>query len=71
MMIAATDYIGLGALITATAAAIVSIIVALRQNPIARKVDDVHEAVKTSNGTTIGEIVEANDLRDLPAVDGH
>lgn len=57
-MLAATDYVGIAAVISATAAAIVSIVVAFRQNGTVRKVDDVHAAVTMSNGTTLGGAVE-------------
>ena len=58
-----TDYVGIATVISATAAAVVSVIVALRQGTTQAKVDAVHAEVKTSNGQTLGEIVEANDLR--------
>lgn len=57
-----TDYIGIGTLITAAAAAVVSIIVALRQSQTHAAVAEVQQAVQTSNGATIGEIIEANDI---------
>lgn len=59
----ATDYVGLGALISATGAAIVSIIVALKQRPLAAKVEEVHTQVTTSNGETLAQLVEKNDAR--------
>lgn len=69
-MIGSTDYAALGALITTAiaslAAAIVSIIVALRQTKIGAKVDEVHDQTATSNNRTLGEIVEANDLTGPP-----
>lgn len=66
-MIGVTDYVGLGSLIAATCAGIVSIIVALRQNGTVAKVNDIHDQTATSNGRTLGEIVEANDLTGPPA----
>jgi hypothetical protein len=62
-MLAVTDYVGLGTLIAAISASIVSIIVAIKQQPIATKVNDVHAAVTVSNGHTIGELVEKNEIR--------
>lgn len=64
-MLASTDLVGLGALISAIAAAVVSIIVALQQKPIAAKVEEVRSQVATGNGGTLGDIVEGNDLRYL------
>lgn len=54
-----------GALIASTAAALVSIIVAIRQPAIGQKVDEVHAAVSTSNGHTLGELVEGNEARSV------
>lgn len=54
----ALDYVGLGALIGSTCAGIVSIIVALRQSGIGTKVEDVHAAVSTANGATLGMIAD-------------
>jgi hypothetical protein len=72
-VIGSIDYVGLGAVISATAAAIVSVIVALQQRPLGTKVDDVHAAVTTSNGTTLGMIadkvsaqLDAQDAADPP-----
>lgn len=53
-----------GALIASTAAAVVSIIVALKQPKIAQKVEEVHAAVSVSNGHTLGELVETNAQRN-------
>lgn len=64
MMLAATDYIGLGSLIAATCAGIVSIIVALRQNGTVQQVKDVHAAVSMSNGATLGQVIEKIDGRN-------
>lgn len=58
-----SDYVGIATCITATAAAVVSIIVALRQPKIAKRVEEVHAAVSTANGHTIGELVEGNEAR--------
>lgn len=63
-MFAATDLVGLGSLIAATCAGIVSIIVALRQNAIAPKVEDIHNATQGSNGHTLVELVEQNAARN-------
>lgn len=57
----ASDYVGIATCITATAAAIVSIIVAIRQTDTVKKVDEVHAAVSMSNGTTLGGTVEQID----------
>jgi hypothetical protein len=40
----------------------VSIVVALRQTTTRAEVSAVHDAVRTSDGRTIGEMVEAADL---------
>ncbi len=58
--------IDVGAIVTligAVSAAIISIIVALQQRPIATKVAEVHDAVATANGHTIGELAEAQEAR--------
>lgn len=57
----AESWIGIATCITATAAAIVSIIVAIRQPAIGKKVDDVHAAVSMSNGSTLGQVIEKID----------
>lgn len=59
----AADYVGIATCITATAAAVVSIVVAVRQPRIGQKLDEVHAAVSTSNGHTLGELVEGNEQR--------
>lgn len=68
----ASDYVGIATCITATAAAVVSIVVAFRQNGTVKKVDDVHAAVSMSNGATLGGIVEqidrATSVPEPPAV---
>lgn len=56
-------YIGIATVIGSTTAGIASIVAAFRTNNVQNKVTEVHDAVKTSNGHTIGEIIEANDLR--------
>lgn len=61
----ATDLVGLGAFVSALGAAIVSIIVALQQRPIAAKVEEVHAQVTPANGETLAGITEGNDLRYL------
>lgn len=72
-MIASTDYVGLAAVISATAAAIVSIIVALRQaavksqvDTVKSQVDEVHAAVSMTNGGTLGGVVEKIDRATEP-----
>lgn len=62
-MLAATDYVGLGTLITAIATSIVAIIVAYRQTNTNNKVDDVHAQVATANGHTLGQLAEKNEAR--------
>jgi hypothetical protein len=64
-MIADTDYVGLGTLISAIGATIVSIIVALRQQGTKDAVREVHDAVKTANGQTLGELADAGELRRI------
>lgn len=64
----ASDYVGIATCITATAAAIVSVIVAWRQNGTVKRIDDVHAAVSMSNGTTLGGTVERID-RNTPTTD--
>jgi len=61
--VTAADYVGIAGLITSTGAVITSIIVAIRQSETHYKLDAVSKQVETSNGETLGEIVEANDLR--------
>lgn len=58
-----SDAAAWGALIASTAAAIVSIIIALRQPTIAQKVEEVHAAVSTANGHTLGELAEGVEAR--------
>lgn len=58
-----SDYVGIATCITATAAAVVSIIVAVRQVGTVKKVEEVHAAVSTANGHTLGELVEGNEAR--------
>jgi hypothetical protein len=60
----ATDFVGLGALISAIGAAVVSVIVALRQTSTKAQINEVHAAVSTSNGETIADLVEKNDARN-------
>lgn len=57
----ATDYVGIGALISAIGAAAVSVIVAWRQTSTKTQVGDIHAAVSTSNGTTLAGVVEKID----------
>lgn len=63
----ATDYVGLGALISAVGSTVIGIIVAFRQTTTNRKVDDVHHEVKTANGNTAAEIIEAGEDRRTAA----
>lgn len=65
-----TDYVGIGTLVTACAAAAVSIIVAWRQSSTKRQVDEVHAAVSTSNGETLAGTVEKID-RQTEAIATH
>lgn len=58
----AADYAGIIGIIGAVTAGVVSIVNAWNGRKVAQKVDEVHAAVSTSNGRTLGEIVEANDL---------
>lgn len=66
-MIGATDYVGLGTLVTAIGTTIVSIIVVLRQTTTHTQIADVQNSVRLSNGKTIGEAVEAIEPRIMPA----
>lgn len=63
----AFDYVGIGAIISATAAAVVSVIVALQQRPAIKQVSDVHAAVSMSNGGTLAGAVEQIDRSTVPA----
>jgi hypothetical protein len=63
----ASDYVGVATLITATAAALVSIIVAIKQVNVHAHVDAIDTAVRTSDGRTIGEMVETNEARNIAA----
>jgi len=56
LTVSTSDYIGIGALITATAAAVVSVIVALRQTSASAQVEEIHTAVSTPGSATIGEL---------------
>lgn len=60
-----TDYVGLGALISAIGAALVSVIVALRQSGTKSQVADIHDAVHMANGQTLGQVVEESQARDV------
>lgn len=64
---ALTDYEGIAFLITSIGTfvtVIVGAIVTLRQTKqVKDNVEQIHDAVKTSNGTTIGQITEANEIR--------
>lgn len=57
------DLVGIGSLIGTCGTVIIGIIVALKQSGTNARVEQVHDAVKTSNGSTIGEIVEAAEHR--------
>lgn len=62
------DYIGFGTCVSAIAAAIVSIVVALRQTGTHAQISDVRDQLEMSNGATVGQVIEANDMT---AVGGH
>lgn len=49
-------------LFAAFGAMVTGIIAVWRQNGTVRKVSEIHEQTATTNGRTLGEIVEANDL---------
>lgn len=59
----AADLVGIGSLVGTCGTVVIGIIVALRQQGTNGRVEQVHEAVKTSNGQTVGEIIEANEVR--------
>lgn len=56
-----SDYVGIATLITAFGAAVVSIIVALKQREVHTVVTDVAHQLETPNGSTVGEIIAGND----------
>jgi hypothetical protein len=58
-MVLALDYVGIATIVSATAAAIVSIVVALRQTTTKAQTNEIHAAVSTSNGHTLGEVIES------------
>lgn len=58
----AADYAGIVTCIGALTGGITSVIVALRQRETKAQVEEIHTAVSTPNGATIGEIVAANDI---------
>lgn len=58
-----SDFVGISTLITATSAAIVSIIVALRQTSVRAEVSAVANQVATRNGKTMGEIIDGYEDR--------
>ena len=62
-MIGVTDFVGLGALISATFAGLVSLVVAVRQTAVRAQVQEVRANTATSNGHTLGELVEKNEAR--------
>ncbi len=64
-MLANTDYVGLATAISALGAAVVGIIVALRQTAVKAIAADTNAKVTTSNGEPLAAVVEANDLRYL------
>lgn len=57
------DYVGVGTLITTTGAVVVSIIVAFRQTGTRSAINEVHDAVKTANGSTLGQRSDQAELR--------
>ncbi len=64
-MLGATDYVGLATAISALGAAVIGIIVALRQTAVKAIAADTNAKVTTKNGESVASIVEANDLRYL------
>lgn len=68
-MIGDIDYVGVGALVSSITAGIVAIIVALRQTSTHAQIADVQHSVTTSNGQTIGELVESNEIRRVEAAE--
>lgn len=63
-MLATTDFVGLGALIGSICAGVVSIIVALRQTGARQGIEAIHDAVRMSNGQTLGDLAEINQARN-------
>lgn len=59
----AADYVGIATCITSLGAVIVSIIVAIRQTETHAQLTKVNAQVATSNGKTMGEIVEGYEDR--------
>lgn len=59
------DLVGIGSLIGTCGTVIIGIIVALRQTGTRAQIEQVHDAVKTSNGSTIGELAEAAEHRRM------
>lgn len=60
---ATADYIGICTLITSLGAAIVSIIVALRQTQTHAQLDRVATEVTTANGKSVANIIEGYEDR--------
>lgn len=61
-----TDYVGISTLVTALGTIVIGVIVALRQQSIRGTIQNTDNALKMSNGRTIGQVVEANDLTGPP-----
>jgi hypothetical protein len=61
-MIGTTDVTAIVTVIGAVSAAITSIIIAWRQSAVKAIAADTNAKVTTPNGTSIGEIIAANDL---------
>jgi len=59
----AIDYVGVATLVTAFGAAAASILAVVLARPIKQQTNDIHAAVTTSNGHTLGEVVERIDAR--------
>lgn len=64
----ALDYVGLASLITSAGTVVIGIIVALRQTTTHAQISDVRDQLEMSNGATVGQVIEANDMT---AVGGH
>lgn len=64
----AIDYVGVAGLVTSCGTVVIGVIVAWRQTATKNVIDHVKDQVTTpSNGRTLGEIVEANDLTKPPS----
>jgi hypothetical protein len=54
----ALDYVGLGAVISATFAGIVSVLVAMRQTGVKAQVQQIHDQVQVAGPGSIGETLD-------------